>query len=110
MYLSLSSMKYLFEDGVDHRESVAHRAAHAFWQYWGMARFNQACMLALTERADLAMDSLRDAVKMDETCTCMDEPQAGALVDGRLVTVQEKQLMVWDMPQDSALRNAQPIK
>lgn len=44
--------------------------------------------------------------EMNESCTCMDEPKAGAFVDGHLITMQDNQLMVWSISEHSALAGA----
>jgi hypothetical protein len=42
--------------------SVEKQTAEAFQVYYRMARFNQACLFALTDRSDQAMEALREAV------------------------------------------------
>lgn len=46
---------------------LAAQYAHAFRVYFGMAKFNAACLYAQTQRTDLAVETLREAVKLNPT-------------------------------------------
>jgi hypothetical protein len=43
---------------------------------------------------------------LGEYCTCMDEPSAGYTWGNNLLTIQENQFLVWEIPEGSALAGA----